>query len=290
MATVHIDAARLEYVERGGGEPVVFVHGSISDLRTWQFQLDEFAKSFRTIAYSRRYHWPNEPIAEGMDYSMAQQVDDVAALLRSLEAGPAHLVGNSYGAFLCLLLASREPHLVRTLVLAEPPVLPLFVSMPPRPQEIVKLLIRRPRTAVAILRFGAMGIGPAQAAFRRGEMETGMRLFLSAVLGREVYHRLSQSRLEQVRANLDAFKAELLGSGFLPLHADQVRRIQMPTLLVTGQRSPAFLRCLTDRLQELLPQSARIEIPETSHLMHEEDAPAYNAAVLSFLAKHTAGH
>lgn len=286
MATVQVDGAKLDYVEQGRGEPVVFVHGSISDLRTWQFQLDEFGKIFRAIAYSRRYHWPNEQIPEGMDYSMAQQVNDVQVLLRSLDAGPAHLVGNSYGAFLCLLLAFREPHLVRTLVLAEPPVLPLFVSTPPKPQELMKLLISRPRTAVAIMKFGAMGIGPAQAAFARGDVETGMRLFLSAALGREVYHQLPESRLEQRRANLNTLKAELLGSGFLPLGADQVRSIRTPTLLVTGQRSPAFLLHLTDRLQELLPHNERVEIPGTSHLMHEEDASAYNTAVLSFLAKH----
>lgn len=288
MARVDINGTPFEYVEQGNGEPVVFVHGSISDYRTWQFQRDEFGKRFRAIAYSRRYHWPNEQIPEGIDYSMTEQVDDLQSLLRSLGAAPAHLVGNSYGAFLCLLLAVREPHLVRTLVLAEPPVLPLFVSFPPRPLEILRLLVSRPRTAVAIMKFGATGIRPATVAFRRGDMEAGMRLFGTAVLGREFYRCLPQSRLEQVRANLNTFKAELLGSGFPPLGADQVRSIQTPTLLVTGQRSPGLLLRLTDRLQELLPHTEQIEIRGTSHLMHEEDASAYNAAVLSFLARHHA--
>lgn len=286
MATVQADGTKLEYVATGTGEPVVFVHGSISDHRTWQSQLEEFGKRFRVIAYSRRFHWPNEAIPEGVDYSMAQQVDDLRALLSSLDAVPAHLVGNSYGAFLCLLLAHREPQMVRSLVLGEPPVLPLFVSHPPKPQEFLKLMIRRPRTGVAILRFGAMGLGPAQTAFKRGDMEAGMRLFLWAVLGREAYRRLPASRLEQVRANLLPFKAELLGSGFAPLRAEQVQGIQTPALLVTGQRSPAFLHHLTDRLQQLLPHNERVEIPRSSHLMHEENASAYNAQVLSFLANH----
>jgi len=41
-------------VERGTGEPVVFVHGSASDYRTWHSQLDELGQRYRTIAYSRR--------------------------------------------------------------------------------------------------------------------------------------------------------------------------------------------------------------------------------------------
>jgi len=285
MASVDTNGTRFEYVEQGKGEPVVFVHGSISDYRTWRFQQEEFSKRFRAIAYSRRYHWPNEQIPEGVDYSMTGQVDDLQALLQALDAVPAHLVGNSYGAFLCLLLAIRQPRLARTLVLAEPPVLPLFVSIPPKPKEILKLLVIRPRTAVAIMKFGATGIGPATAAFRRGDMEAGMRLFGTAVLGREFYRRLPQSRLEQVRVNLNPFKAELLGSGFPPLSAEQVSSVQIPTLFVTGQRSPGFLLRLTDRLQELLPHAERIEIRGTSHLMHEDSASAYNAAVLSFLAR-----
>jgi hypothetical protein len=51
-------------------------------------------KGYRTIVYSRRFHWPNEAIREGTDYSMTEHVDDLRALLRSLDAAPAHLVGH----------------------------------------------------------------------------------------------------------------------------------------------------------------------------------------------------
>ncbi|NIT60692.1 MAG: alpha/beta fold hydrolase, partial [Aliifodinibius sp.] len=73
----------------------------------------------------------------------------------------AHLVGHSYGAFLSLLLAMRQPDYVRTLVLAEPPAITLFVSNNPKPLEILKLLVSRPRTAAAIIKFGAKGVTPA---------------------------------------------------------------------------------------------------------------------------------
>lgn len=188
-------------------------------------------------------------------------------------------------AHFCLLLAMGQPRAVRTLVLAEPPVLPLFVSIPPKPTEILKLTFRRPRTAAAIVKFGLAGIGPATAAVKRGDMETGMRIFGRAVLGSKKYPRLSQPRLEQVRAN--SMEAEFLGSGFAPLDAHHVRGIQAPTLLVTGQQSPRLFHRLTDRLQELLPHSERTDIPEASHMMHEDNAPAFNAAVLSYLRRHS---
>lgn len=283
MATVSVNGTSLDFSERGVGQPLVLVHGSASDQRTWHGQQAAFGERFRVIAYSRRYHWPNEPIAEGADYSMLEQVDDLGAFLEAAGAAPAHLVGHSYGGFLCLLLAIRQPHLVRTLVLAEPPVVTLFVSSTPRASEVLKLLLTRPRTALAILKFGATGIAPAIKAARRGDMAAANEVFGKAVLGREFYERLSAERREQVRLNTT--RAELTGSGFAPLDADAVRRVRAPTLLIGGTRSPALFQRLTDRLEELLPNSERVRIDGASHIAHEDNAPAYNQAVLSFLQR-----
>lgn len=284
MTGLDINGTTFEYVERGIGEPVVFVHGSAGDYRTWHSQLDDFATRYRTIAYSRRYHWPNQRIPEGVDYSMKEHVEDLRVLLCSLNAAPVHLVGHSYGAFVGLLLAIGEPSLVHTLVLAEPPVITLFVSNTPRPSEILRLLLGRPRTAVSIMKFGVKGMGPARKAARGDDMGTAMDVFGHAVLGSEYYRRLSESRLDQVHAN--SIKAELLGSGLASLDEQDLRRIRTPTLLVSGQHSPSLFDRLIDRLEELLPRTERIEIPGTSHIMHEDNPPAYNAAILSFLAAH----
>lgn len=286
MPQANVNSTALEYDEVGSGEPVVLVHGSASDYRTWHAQQEAFAERFRVLSYSRRYHWPNEPIPDGADYSMAEHVADLRAFLHALDAAPAHLVGHSYGAFLCLLLAMRDPSLVRTLVLAEPPVLTLFVSNTPKPLELLKLLGTRPRTAAAIIKFGAKGIAPATKAFKRGDMEGGLRTFGDAVFGPGGYDRLPEARKAQVHDNLTNVKAELLGSGFVPLSADAVRRVQAPTLLVTGEKGVGLFHRLTERLEELLPNTERVEIPGASHMMHEDNAPAFNASVLSFIEKH----
>jgi pimeloyl-ACP methyl ester carboxylesterase len=51
---------------------------------------------------------------------------------------------------------------------------------------------------------------------------------------------------------------------------------------MTGERSPAYLPRLTDRLQQLLPNTERIEIRAASHLMSEENPGAVNDAILGF--------
>jgi pimeloyl-ACP methyl ester carboxylesterase len=287
MAQVTVNGETLEYGEIGRGEPLVLVHGSASDYRTWHLQQEAFAERFRVIYYSRRYHWPNDPIPDGTDYSMDEQVADLIALVRSLDAAPAHLVGHSYGAFLCLLVAMQEPSLVRTLVLSEPPAITLFVSSTPKPLELLKLLATRPRTAAAIIKFGAKGVGPASKAFRDGDMTTGIRTFGDAVFGPGGYERLPEPRKSQVNDNLSNVKAELLGSGFMPLEAKALQRINVPALLVTGEKSIGLFHRVTERLDELLPRAERVEIPGASHMMHEDNAPAYVREVLLFLERHS---
>lgn len=286
LSTVLVDGAALAYREQGDGEPVVLVHGSASDLRTWEQQVPAISESHRVIAYSRRYARPNKDIRPGLDDQMTPHVDDLVAFLRAIDGAPAHLVGHSWGAFICLLTAIWHPQLARSLVLQEPPVLSLFTSTPPRPREVLPLLVRRPRTAVAILEFGARTIAPAQRAFRRGDDDAALETFAHGVLGKDAYERLPDERRQQARENLNTLRAQLLGAGFPPLSEDDVRGVRVPTLLMTGDRSPALLLRLTERLEELLPNAERIEIVDASHAMQEEKPSAVNAAILGFLARH----
>lgn len=287
VQTISVSGAMLAYREQGRGQSVVFVHGGYSDLRTWLPQLGVFAAEYRAVAYSRRYARPNEDIREGKDDQMGPHVDDLLSLIRSLDLAPAHLVGNSWGAFICLLAALKEPSLVRTLVLCEPPVLPLFISNAPTGREIIRLFLRNPRDAIAIIRFAATVIGPAEKAYRRGDMEGGTRIFVSGVLGAQAFEALPEERKQQMRENHTADSAQLLGAGFPPLSATDVRRVKTPALLVTGERSPALLRrTLTRKLESLLPNVERVELPNASHLMHEQNADRFNRAVMDFLRRH----
>jgi pimeloyl-ACP methyl ester carboxylesterase len=283
MLNVKINGTLLAYAEYGKGEPLVFVHGSASDYRTWHNQQEEFAQRYRILIYSRRYHWPNEQIAEDADYSMLEHLDDLETLIQQLGAIPAHLVGHSYGAFLSLLLAIKKPALVRTLVLAEPPVITLFVSNTPKPLELLKLLVSRPWTAITLVKFGAKAMAPAKAIAERGDAKKAMRLFGATILGQQFYDRLSERRLEQVDAN--ATRAEFLGSGFVPLDAGHLRTVRTPTLLITAQHSHGLFHRLADRLEDLLPNVERVEIEGASHIMHEDNALAFNRTVELFLKK-----
>jgi pimeloyl-ACP methyl ester carboxylesterase len=280
-----INGASLAYQDTGNGPPVVLVHGSVSDIRTWDRQIPALSGDYRVISYSRRYFHPNEPLGDGADDPALTHVEDLIALIRSLDAAPAHLIGHSWGGLICLLTAIRSPDVVRSLVLMEPPVVSLFVSSPPRPSELLRVFIRRPGTAIAILKFGAGAIAPAQKAFRRGDDEAAIQAYGRGVLGEEMFSKLTESRLQQVRTNLKPEKAQILGSGFPPLKVEDVRGVRVPTLLMQGDRSPKLFHRLQDRLEELLGDVERFEVPGASHIMHEDNPDRANERIVEFLGK-----
>ena len=119
---IAIDGAELHYVIQGEGELVVLVHGSLGDYRAWANQVPVLAERYRVVAYSRRFHFPARGEGAVGVYTVAQHAADLAALIERLDLGPVHLVAESYGASVALLCAHHRPHLVRSLVIGEPPL------------------------------------------------------------------------------------------------------------------------------------------------------------------------
>ncbi len=281
---VDVAGTRLVYQERGSGQPVVFVHGSISDLTTWDAQLPEVGASYRAIAYSRRYAWPNDDLPAGEKDTMGPHVDDLLAFLRAVGAFPAHLVGNSWGAFICLESAIREPAAVRSLVLEEPPLVPLIIGSPPAPARILSSLFRHPLVTLAVMRFGAGTLNRVAAGVKAGEVEGSLFRFARAVLGDEAFASLPEEVRAHMLANASTHLGQFLADGgFEAITESQIRSVTAPALVVTGSGSPIFLRRLAGLLASLLPGSQRLEVPAASHMMHLQNPAALNAGLLRFL-------
>jgi pimeloyl-ACP methyl ester carboxylesterase len=284
VKTAEVNGISLAYRDQGEGEAVVFVHGSFSDLRSWDPQVEALGRNHRAIAYSRRYSPPNDPIPTGVDDQMDPHVDDLIGFLTATGAVPAHLVGNSLGAFIALLLAIRRPDLVKSLVLGEPPAVTLFTSMPPKPSEMLRLLLRRPRTAFAIGAFGARAIAPAEKEFRRNEDRAGMLAFVHGALGKDAYEAMSEDRQTEAEQNLAPFKASILGAGYPPLSESQLRSLALPTLLLEGGNTRAFFRRILDRLEQLIPDTGRKVLPGATHTQ-EENPVAMSRILLDWMSR-----
>jgi pimeloyl-ACP methyl ester carboxylesterase len=287
MPTANVNDIQLAYVEEGRGQPVVFVHGGLGDYRHFARQIAPFAERHRAIAVSCRGYWPNEPLRPDENITLDTFVEDIAAFIIALDAGPVHLVGHSSpGGFGSLRLAQHHPELLRSVVLLEPPAFPLLgVNIPPSPSQLIRLFFRNRRAGVALIRMGLKGMRPAIKAFERGDDELAVRTFLSANKGTTTFWP-TDDLLAQMIANASPLKAQLR-SGFPEFSEADARGINVPTLLVSGDRSPVHLTSVTDRLQQLLPNVERLNIADAGHAMFISHPVEFNLGVIDFIDRHT---
>jgi pimeloyl-ACP methyl ester carboxylesterase len=110
----------MTYVEERTGEPIVFVHGAVSDERAWEPVRPVIADEHRFIAPTLRYFGKGDWPDNGQRFGAATHANDVNAFVRALGIRPVHLVGWSYDGNVAMAAALESPDLVRTLILLEP--------------------------------------------------------------------------------------------------------------------------------------------------------------------------
>lgn len=284
---IDIGGVPFAYRESGRGDPMVLVHANISDLRSWAPLEPLVAEHFRVINYSRRFAHPNCPPDDEVGDALAPHVEDLVALIEKLCLGKVHLVGNSSGAFVCLLAAQKRPDLVRTLTLEEPPVVSMFIqALPPKPDEIFKLLFSSPGALVALLKFGAGAISPATKAFQEGNDGAAINFFARGVLGDAAYAKISLARKQQMMDNAKAHRASLLGAGLPVFTSADAAAIKAPTQLICGSDTPGFQRRINQRLAALIPGAKDVYVPSASHFVHEDNPQAVAEAIHMFCKEH----
>jgi len=281
MAVVDVNGARLTYTDAGRGEPLIFVHGSLEDLRIWRCQVELFSAHYRVIAYSRRYHHPNAAPGDGDPvYTASLHAADLADLIEKLNLGPAHLVTSSFGGCVALALSVARPELVRSLVLFEPPLMPWLEHIP--------------GGAPLAQAFYADAWLPAQRAFREGDSARGVRLFLDGVIGRSpstslrtgAFDQLSLSGQRMILDNAAEMRAETLSPDLFPeLTCADVAAFDRPVLLLNGELSPRLFHLINAELARCLPRATQAVIPQTSHAIHVGNPVAYNSIVLRFFER-----
>ena len=120
MELFEADGVRIAYAIEGEGDPVLFIHGFASNVRTnwgdtgWTAFLAR--NGFRAIALDNRGHGASEKFYTPEAYTGPIMAEDARRLLDWLEIGRADVIGYSMGARIAAFLALAHPERVRSLV------------------------------------------------------------------------------------------------------------------------------------------------------------------------------
>jgi pimeloyl-ACP methyl ester carboxylesterase len=269
-----VNGVRLQYLEQGSGEPAVFVHGVMSDHRLWDPIIrDEIASKYRFIALTQRYFGTGPWKDDGKEFSVATFADDLAKFITSLNAGPVHLVGWSFGGHVATTMAVQNPSLVRSLVLYEASVMSVLPA-----DSTEGKVAREDRGRI---------FAPAAAASKAGDPVKATRLLLEAVFQLPPGGSDREPQAFQTMLDDNARTTPLLFRAPPPpdITCDTLMKFTRPTLVMRGEKTLTSYVMMSDAIGECVPGALQIVLPMVNHDGPARDPAGFSAAVIGFLSK-----
>ncbi|MEV7320133.1 alpha/beta hydrolase [Streptomyces sp. NPDC093970] len=252
----------LAYLDTGSGDPVVLLHSGYVDHRFWAGQIPALAAGYRVIAPDVRGHGASANASKPFRWA-----DDLAALLRHLDAGPAVLVGVSMGGVIATDTVLEHPGLVRAVVTCGA-VTGDFQYTDPW------------HTALRAEYARTLGAG---------DVEGWLDAFVRGVAGE---HRDLDALDPEIPRRLREMAAHTLSKhapGEPDLHVpvtgswSRLPKIDVPVLAVNGSLEPAGLLAAAERLAREVPDG-RAEIVEgADHYPNLERPDLFDELLLCFL-------
>jgi pimeloyl-ACP methyl ester carboxylesterase len=264
------DRVRLYFEETGSGTPVILVHEFAGDLRSWEPQMRHFGKRYRAIAYNARGFAPSDVPEMVSSYSQARAADDILAVLGHIGAPKAHVVGLSMGGFATLHFGLRHPGRALSLCIggcgygAEPDKREIFRAE----ADTIAATIRRDGMAAFAERYA---YGPTRVQYQnkdpRGHAEFKAMLAEHSAVG----SANTQQGVQKERPSLYDL-------------VEEMRRLTMPTLIITGDEDwPCLMPGIL--MKQSIPSAALAVVPNSGHAINIEEPDEYNRIVSDFLSQ-----
>jgi pimeloyl-ACP methyl ester carboxylesterase len=268
-----VNGVVLPYEEDGSGDAIVFVHGGLSGSAVWGPVKAATAQKYRSISYTQRYFgsapWPDD----GKNFNSATHADDLATFIESLNAGPVHLVGWSYGGAVATIAALKKPGLVRTLTLYEP--------------SLVSVLPADSAEGKAAREDGAKIFGPSRAAAQAGDAAQAAKLLYEGI------YQLPPGGFAGVSTTTQAAVLENARTRPLSLAApppnvtcEALNAFTRPTLIMWGEKSQDLFTLTSQKVANCVPGAQRVVMQNVNHAGPVREPAAFSAAVLEFLGRH----
>lgn len=261
MSTIGVNESTIYYERSGEGPGILWIHGMCGDADVWADQARRLADRYACVAYDRRGHrrsvWGDAPI------SAALHADDAAALIEALDLAPCLVVGSSGGAAIAVDVALRHGHLLRGVVLSEPP---LFGIDHDAGQVLMSQLVP-----------------VVEAAIAEGGPRAGVDAFFS-LLCPGLWSILGEDRKDDYRNNAEIGFADLK-SPSVEVTTDDLAAIAVPALVLAGTTSHPSLLSVAHELVASLPDVRFVELEGSGHVTYAEKPDQFAEAVSSFAAE-----
>jgi len=250
------DDVILPYTDSGSGNTVVAVHGAVSDKRVWDAYQQPLSQSNRFITYTRRFYgtaaWP-----EGENvYDASVHAEDLAALIRSIDAAPVHLITRSSGAYTAVIAAVKYPELISSLVMWEPFVGNDFAPSAGFDDKTLERIVNWRK-----------GFAAAAIAVKANDLSTAVENFIEHVyeLEDDGFATLPPPLQHMLYDNARTLSLLFNGKPSDQVTCEFLGKIDAPTLVLRGGKTHADYAITHTRAAECIPGSELVVIDDVTH-------------------------
>lgn len=273
------DGTSLWWRAAGRGAPAVaLVDGIACAGFIWRDLFPRLAAHRRVVHWNYRGHGRSESPRDLARTTLADAVDDLFAVLDAARLRSAVLAGHSLGVQVCLEAHRRAPERVRGLVLVcGAPGRPLHTwHGTPTLEAFFPLLARLVRDRPAEARWVFRHLVPSPLA-----LELGRRFEVNAELlpRADLQHYLD----DVARIDPQVF-VRLLASAAAQDASDHLPKVDVPTLVVAGERDTWTPLARSREMHAAIPGSRLVVLPGATHTGPLERPDLTGEAVEDFLA------
>lgn len=262
----------------GDGPRLVFAHANGFPPATYRVLLEELSRQFRATAFAARPLWP------GSDPSSVSSWNDLAtdygrAMAQRDFTGVVG-VGHSLGGVLCILAAAADPLRFNSLALVDPVIFSGLHSLFWGSLKNLGLSNRLSLVRGARRRRDRFpSLEAARSAYSRKSVFSSWD---PEVLEDYVQAAFSGTETGDVKLRYPkAWEARIFE--LTPASVwSELRRLEVPMLVVRGASSDTFLPGLAQKIRRELPDATVVEVPETTHFLPMERPAAVAAKIIDW--------
>ncbi len=247
----------LAYDLIGEGPVVVLIHGTNLDRRMWEDEVAWLKYHARVLRYDLRGQGESDhPTQAYANHS------DLLRLLDEIGVKEVSLVGLSAGAQVALDVALAAPKRVQHLVLVSPSLSGYVPKeMPPFFADLGNALRAQDfdRANEVLLASPIMSVPPAFTDHVRTMVEANSRLWT-----------IPYSLIEQVS----------------PPAIERLEKIQIPTLILVGEKDLEALRSQGVLSEQRLPEAQLVTVTGGGHLLNMTSPATFREVVMDFMGFH----
>ena len=257
----------VQYRDVGSGDAVICLHSSASSSSQWRSLVDQLSGDYRVLVPDLYGCGKSPPWPENRPMLLNDEVKFLESIF-SVASHSYHLLGHTYGGAVAASIALSHPSRLKSFMLYEPGLWGMLATDRPQDAAVKEITAVKQDTDVM---------------FERGNLDGAAQRFLDYFVGAETWSSMPPQHRIGV---LDGMSALIAGwrAGFAESRSlTTLATIDVPTLLLTGSRSPNPARILTGILNDVIPNSRVVEFADIGHMGPVTHSAIVNDTIVEFL-------